>query len=148
MNMIALIIGVLVSVIIIARFKKTRLESNRFSYALLLFTFPFYYFIFSVYGNDYDALQLEFLGAIVFFIIAVLSLKVDVFYSYNLLAIGYVLHGVYDMTHSLFFINVSVPVWWPEFCGVIDIILGLYLINLAFKHRLGHGLSVSRYDNR
>jgi hypothetical protein len=135
MNIVAFVIGIFVSIIVILRFRQTRLESRWFTYSLLLFTFPFYYLIFAVYGNDYAALPLEFFGGLPFFIIALLALKFDAFYKFSLLAIGYILHGLYDVTHHLFFINTGTPVWWPEFCGVIDIIVGLYLLNLAFKSR-------------
>lgn len=138
MNILAFIIGIVVSILIIVPFKKTRLESSKFAYSFLLITFPFYYFAFAVYGNDYTVIPLEFLGGLVFFGIALLSLKFSDFYKFNFLALGYILHGIYDVTHNSFFVNVGTPVWWPEFCGVIDIILGLYLVNLAFRHRVKH----------
>lgn len=136
MNILALIIGIVVSILIIVRFKKTRLESSKFAYSFLLITFPFYYFAFAVYGNDYTVIPLELFGGLVFFGIAILSLKFSDFYKFNFLALGYILHGIYDVTHNMFFVNAGTPVWWPEFCGVIDIILGLYLVNLAFRHRV------------
>jgi|TARA_R100001377_G_scaffold69194_2_gene44486 hypothetical protein len=136
MNILAFIIGIAVSILIIVHFKKTRLESSKFAYSFLLFTFPFYYFVFAVYGNDYAVIPSEFLGGLVFFSIAILSLRFSDFYKFNFLALGYILHGIYDVTHHMFFINAGTPVWWPEFCGVIDIILGLYLVILAFKLRV------------
>ncbi len=141
MNILAFVIGIVVSIIVIVRLKKTRLEKSRFAYPLLLFTFPFYYFIFAIFGNDYVAIPLEFLGGLLFFVIAVFAVKLHGFYKFNLLAIGYILHGVYDVTHNQLFINVGTPVWWPEFCGVVDIIIGLYLINVAFKSRVREGLT-------
>jgi hypothetical protein len=62
-----IIIGTLVSIIIIVRFKQTGLENNKFAYVLLLFTFPLYYFAFALYGHDYKALPLELLGSLLFF---------------------------------------------------------------------------------
>jgi hypothetical protein len=134
--MIALIIGVLVAIIIILRFKQTRFESSKFAYSLLLITFPFYYLIFAIYGNDYAAVSLEFFGGLPFFIIAFVALKVNAVYRFNLLAIAYILHGVYDLTHNLFFMNTGTPDWWPEFCAVVDLLLGLYLLNLASRYRV------------
>jgi hypothetical protein len=136
MNIVAFTIGFLVSIILIVRFKNPRLENSKFSYPLLLFTLPIYYFIFAIYGNDYAVLAFEFLAGIIFFIIVHLALKLSAFYKFNLLALGYILHSVYDITHTLFFINKGMPIWWPEFCGVIDVFVGLYLINLAFKRRV------------
>ena len=136
MNILAFIIGIAVSILVIVHFKKNRLESSKFAYSFLLFTFPFYYFVFAVYGNDYAVIPSEFLGGVLFFSIAILSLRFSDFYKFNFLALGYILHGIYDVTHHMFFINAGTPVWWPEFCGVIDIILGLYLVILAFKLRV------------
>lgn len=135
MNLLAFLIGLLISISVIVHFKKTRLENSNKAYALLLFTFPFYYFVFAIWGNDYAAIPLEFIGGLLFFGIALTALKLNGFYKFNLLALGYILHGVYDVTHNLFFTNQGTPIWWPEFCGVIDIVIGLYLINLAFKCR-------------
>ena len=136
MNIVALNIGFLVSIFLIIFFNKSRLEDSKFSYPLLLFTLPIYYLIFAIYGNDYPALIFESLAGFIFFIITFLTLKFSAFYKFNLLALGYILHGVYDITHTMFFINKGMPVWWPEFCGVIDVFVGLYLINLAFKSRV------------
>ena len=135
MNIFALIIGISISILVILHFKKRQLESSKFAYPILLITFPFYYFAFAVYGNDAKAIPLEFLGGLIFFIIPVLSLKLSDFYKFNILALGYILHGFYDVIHNMFFINAGTPVWWPEFCGVIDIIIGLYLVSLAFRLR-------------
>lgn len=136
MNILAFLIGIAVSIFVIVRFKKTRLESNKFTYSFLLITFPFYYFVFAVYGGDYAVLPFEFLSGLVFFSIAIFSLKFSGFYKFNILALGYILHGLYDVIHNMFFTNAGTPVWWPEFCGVIDIVLGLYLIHLAFRLRV------------
>ena len=135
MNILALIIGIFVSIFIIWRFKTSHLENSKFTYSLLLITFPFYYFVFAVYGNNYEVIPFEFLGGLSFFFIALLALKFNEFYKFSLLSFGYILHGVYDITHNAFFINLGTPLWWPEFCGVIDLILGLYLLSLVFKFR-------------
>jgi len=135
MSLTAFFVGVLVSVLIIIRFKKTRLEKNKFTYSLLLFSFPLYYLIFALYNFDFETASLELLGGGLFFFVALISLKLNVLYKFSLLSIGYVLHGVYDITHNWFFINKGAPIWWPEFCGAIDIVLGLYLVKLALASR-------------
>jgi len=136
MNILAFFIGILISILVILHFKKTRLESSKFAYSLLLITYPFYYFAFAVYANNYAVIPLEFLAGLIFFIIAVVSLKFSGFYKFSFLAFGYILHGIYDISHNIFFINAGTPIWWPEFCGIIDIILGLYLLTLALRLRV------------
>jgi hypothetical protein len=135
MNILALIIGVLTSIFVILRFKKTRLEKSKYAYSVLLFTFPFYYFVFAMYGKDYAVIPLEFIAGLLFFSIAIVSLQFSDFTKFLLLASGYILHGVYDVVHNMLFINTGTPNWWPEFCGSLDIIVGLYLIKLAFNQR-------------
>ena len=135
MNKLALIIGLIISIIIIVRLKQTRLENSKLSYSLLLFTFPVYYLIFAIYNKDYAALAFEFFVGLLFFSIATLSLNLSTFYRFGLLTIGYLLHGVYDVTHNDIFINTGTPLWWPVFCGVIDIFIGLYLAYLTFSSR-------------
>ncbi|MFT5759565.1 MAG: uncharacterized membrane protein HdeD (DUF308 family) [Alteromonadaceae bacterium] len=136
MNILAIIIGIAISVFVILRFKKNKLEGSKFGYSFLLITFPFYYFFFAVYGNNYEVIALEFLGGLAFFVMAFLSIKQSAFYKFNLLGFGFILHGIYDITHDVFFINAGTPLWWPEFCGVIDLIIGLYLLTLAFRSRV------------
>ncbi len=41
------------------------------------------------------------------------------------------MHAIYDYYHDDLFINPGTPTWWPEFCGSIDIIIGVYIIYLA-----------------
>jgi hypothetical protein len=135
MNITALLSGILVSIVIILYFKKKRLEKSKYIYSLLLFSFPLYYFLFAIYDFDFETLSLELLGGGLFFVLALLALTLNVFYKFALLSVGYVLHGVYDITHNLFFINKGTPTWWPEFCGAIDIIIGLYLLKLALAYR-------------
>lgn len=133
MNILAIIVGIAISVVVILRFKKSRLGASKLGYSSLLITFPFYYFVFAVYGNNYEVIPLEFLGGLVFFVIALLSIKYSDFYRFKLLGLGYILHGFYDITHDEFFINTGTPLWWPEFCGVIDFLMGLYLLTLAHR---------------
>lgn len=135
MNTPALTIGIAISILIITRFKKAQVESNKFTYPLLLFTFPLYYLVFAVFAHDYKAIPLELLAGLIFFVIPALSIALSNFYKFCLLGFGYLLHGVYDVTHHWFFINAGTPEWWPEFCGIIDITLGFYLFVLANKMR-------------
>ena len=135
MNILALTVGIAIAILIIVHFKRTRLETGKFAYAALLFTFPFYYLAFALFAQDYRAIPLEVIAGLLFFVLPVLSLKLNNFHKFNLLAIGYILHGVYDIAHQGLFVNLGTPTWWPEFCGSVDILLGVYLITLAFKYQ-------------
>lgn len=135
MNILAFTIGIVVSALVILHFKKKKLETSKLAYSCLLMTFPFYYFSFAVYANDYTVIPLEVMIGIVFFIISILSLRFSHLYKFSFLAFGYILHGFYDVTHNFLFINKGTPIWWPEFCGVVDITIGLYLLTVALRFR-------------
>lgn len=53
-----------------------------------------------------------------------------------LLAAGLAAHGVYDLAHSAVVSNPVVPIWWPLFCGVVDILLGGWMIVLLRRSSL------------
>lgn len=72
-------------------------------------TFPFYYFAFAIYGNDYKALTLEFIAGLLFFISGFLALKLSDFFKFSILAFGYIFHAVYDITHDMLFLNAGTP---------------------------------------
>jgi len=133
LNIYALIAGIATVAYVIIRFKKTRLERSKWAYPLLLASFPLFYFIFAIYAKDTQALAYEVLISLVFFLIALFSYKSSIRASALLVASGCILHGVYDAYHDLLFINPGAPNWWLEFCGSIDIILGVYLIYFALK---------------
>lgn len=138
MNLTALALGILIAVFIIIYFYKTRLEHNKFAYAYLLFSYPFFYFFFALYGNDYQVLPAELIAGSIFFFIAIKSINMSGFIKFNALAVGFIGHGLYDVYHNHLFINAGTPLWWPEFCGIIDFVIGLYLIWLAFQQKEQH----------
>ena len=142
MNYTALVIGMVLSFLIINRFQISRLESKSWAYPVLLATFPFYYWVFAVYGADYTALRLELLIGVIFFAIAFSALKFNKFFSTVLLSFGFILHGIYDIFHNYFFLNAGTPGWWPEFCGIIDLIIGGYVAYLGFTSEAHNSESV------
>jgi hypothetical protein len=124
----ALLLGILIVVFIIYRFKRTGLERTRWAYPTLLVTFPLYYFSFALYANDLHALGYEVLVGLTFFLIAYIALQSCMRTSLLLVGLGCLMHGVYDVYHDHFFINAGTPDWWIAFCCSIDVILGGYLI--------------------
>ncbi|UGA53648.1 hypothetical protein [Vibrio sp. VB16] len=135
MNNFALIIGVFIACFIIFRFKKVGYEKRRFAYPALLMSFPIYYWLFALYANDYQALLNEVIVGLFFIILASLALRYDQIKSLVILAMGFIGHGVYDVVHLTIYGDSVAPLWWPEFCGSIDILLGVYLLWLAKKSK-------------
>lgn len=133
MNLVALIIGLALATYAIARFRVTKLEKTKWVYPLLLATFPFYYFAFAVYAGDHGALLNEIYVGLIFIAVAYAAYRLQSRLGIIILAIGYIGHAVYDIVHNHMFINEGTPVWWPEFCGAVDGLIGLYLVYLAFS---------------
>lgn len=131
MNIYALTIGIAIVVYVILRFKKTRLERTKWAYPLFLASFPVYYFVFAIYANNLQALGYEIAVGFIFFSIAFIAYKSTNKIPALMVGVGSILHAVYDAYHDLLFINPGTPGWWLEFCGSIDVILGLYLIYYA-----------------
>lgn len=133
MNFYALVIGIAIVAYVIIRFKQNGLEKTKWAYPVFLATFPLYYFAFAIYAQDTQALGYEALIGVAFFSIAFFAYKSSKKASALLVGSGSILHGVYDAYHEELFVNPGTPEWWLEFCGSIDIILGVYLIYFAIK---------------
>jgi hypothetical protein len=133
MNLYALVAGFLVAVYVVVGFRKTKFERKKWVYPLLLASFPAYYWAFAVYGSDSVALQKELVAGALFIALSVIAYQVKGKVSLALLAIGYIGHAVYDIAHNSLFVNSGAPEWWPEFCGSVDLLLGLYLVYLAVR---------------
>ncbi|MCG7489082.1 hypothetical protein MHN79_06245 [Vibrio sp. Of14-4] len=129
-NYYALAVGAAVVVFVIFYFKKTGHENYNIAYPVLLATFPVYYWFFSIYSNDYNALFYEVIVGILFIVSAGLAYKMSRMKSLALLALAFICHGIYDIIHTTIYSHSVAPSWWPEFCGVIDVFLGLYMLSL------------------
>lgn len=135
MYIYALIIGVISAIYVVLQFRVGSFELRNWPYPLLLATFPVYYWIFAVYGSDYSALKREIGIGIAFLVIAYLAFKFNNLFGRLLLAFGYLGHALYDSVHDQIGHNQGAPLWWPEFCGSVDALLGIYLVYLAFSMR-------------
>ena len=135
MNLLALSIGLILATYAIVHFRAFRLEKKQWAYPLLLATFPLYYFVFAIYAGDHGALLNEMYVSAIFIAAAYAGYKLQNSIGVIILATGYIGHAVYDVAHNHLFINDGTPFWWPEFCGAVDGLMGLYLVYLAFSFR-------------
>ncbi len=132
MNLIALFVGFLAGVLLVARFHKTRLVRKKWAYPLLLASFPVYYWVFAVRNTwDSSVLQKEIFVGALFVGLSLIAYRLRQKTSLVLLASGYFGHAIYDVVHNSLFVNPGTPDWWPEFCGSIDALIGLYLVYLS-----------------
>lgn len=133
MNIYALVIGAAIAVFAVLLLKAKGLENTKWAYPIFLATFPVYYWIFAVYASDHAALLKEVMVGLAFLAIGYIAYKFRSFATLLLLAVGYVLHAAYDFYHDLFFVNAGAPTWWPEFCGSVDVLIGIYVAYLTFS---------------
>jgi hypothetical protein len=91
----------------------------------ILCSIAFIYVGFSLLGNTPHSAIIEIMSALVFYCISIAG------YSKNdmLIAYGILLHGTWDVLHhETMVINTVIPHYYPIYCFVVDIILGIYFI--------------------
>ncbi|MCU7942512.1 MAG: hypothetical protein KZQ87_07500 [Candidatus Thiodiazotropha sp. (ex Cardiolucina cf. quadrata)] len=135
MNLLALTVGSALAIYVVLRFRATKLEHKSWVYPLLLASFPFYYFAFALFAEDYSALANEIIAGLGFIAIAYAAHKLQSRIGLFLLAAGYIAHAIYDVAHNSMFTNEGTPTWWPEFCGAVDGLIGVYLVFLALSFK-------------
>ncbi len=118
------LIGLISTVFIVALAKFTKFENDRSFYPTILIVIGLLYVLFAVIDGGRQTILFESLIAIVFMTIAVIGSKK----SQILVGIGIILHGIFDISHPLFWENKGVPIFWAGFCSAIDVTLGAYVI--------------------
>lgn len=101
----------------------TGLDRERAFYPTVLIVIASYYVLFALMAPSGRALVIEILVASGFLLLAIIGYKRNLW----LVAIAIVGHGVFDSVHHLLIQNPGVPRWWPGFCLVFDVILGVLL---------------------
>lgn len=127
--MIEALIGAAVGVltILLARF----IRGERWLYALGLLTLPGLYASFALRAGVLDVGVKELIYGIPFIIAGLFFAFVSVRQSAVVVGAFWLLHGVYDLVHSQLFTNPGVLAWYPVFCFVVDIVVGLYVLWLS-----------------
>ena len=100
--------------------------------ATVLCSIAFIYVGFSLKGNTVNLIVLEVMVTIVFYFIAIVG------YVRNnaLIAYGIVLHGIWDMLHhKALLVKTDIPDYWPLYCLLVDIILGVYFFLVFSKKK-------------
>jgi hypothetical protein len=108
-------------------------DRDRSFYPTVLIVIASYYSLFAVMGaSRYSTLEIEIAAGLVFSAFAVLGFKKSMW----LAAAGIAGHGLFDFfVHPVLVTNPGMPVWWPGFCGTIDLVLGGWLGICLWKTR-------------
>ena len=108
------------------------MDRDRSLYPAIMIVIALLYCLFAVLGGSTQALMIEATVGLIFIASAIAGFKSTLWFT----AAGIVGHGLFDLVHPHLFLNPGVPVWWPGFCGTIDIVLGIYLAWLISRDRI------------
>lgn len=123
------LIGAVVGVLTIVFARSIRGE--RWLYSLSLLTLPVIYAFFALQAGDQAVGVKEMIYGIPYVIAGLVFAFVSVRNSAIVVGVFWLLHGLYDLTHSQLITNTAVPGWYPVFCFVVDAVIGLYLLWLS-----------------
>lgn len=135
MNIYAAATGIIVALLSILLFRRNNRFEQKALYAYYLVSFPLYYWLFAFYDGTIIVLFKEITVSLLFFILAGICLRMKSTSWPLLLGFAYLLHAAYDISHSVWFYNPGAPLWWAEFCAIIDIMLGFYIYSFTFTKR-------------
>jgi hypothetical protein len=127
--MIEALIGVSVGVLTIGVARLIRGE--RWLYALGLLTLPSLYANFALQAGEPAVGVKEMIYGIPFIVAGLIFAFVSVRQSAVVVGSFWILHALWDLTHSQFFTNAGVPGWYPVFCFSVDIVVGVYVLWLS-----------------
>ncbi|MEO5775649.1 MAG: DUF6010 family protein [Flavobacterium sp.] len=96
--------------------------------ATILVAIGFIYVGFALKEDSTGEIVLEVIAALVFYFIAVIGFVKNP----KLIAIGILLHGIWDFIHHLTDATVN-PTYWPVYCLTIDAIWSIYFYNIFKK---------------
>jgi hypothetical protein len=119
------VVGVILGLIVGGFATTAGFDRDRSFYPTVLIVIASYYALFAVMGAaQYTALGIEIAVGLVFAAIALLSFKTSMW----LAVAGIAGHTVFDFfLHRQLVTNPGMPVWWPGFCGTIDMVIAAWL---------------------
>lgn len=123
------IIGIVLAPAIVALGRLSGLDRDRALYPVTLIVIAAYYVLFATMGGA-QALPSELIAATVFVVVAIVGFRTSLWW----VAAGIAGHGVFDwVVHPHLIENPGMPVFWPAFCGSIDVALGVLIAILLLR---------------
>jgi hypothetical protein len=125
--MLSALIGLAAGLLTIFTFRLIKGVNEITLYGLMLSGIGFIYVGFT--WSSWEALSVNVLQAMVFAFFAYLGIKK----SNKFIIAGYFLHGVWDLSYSLFFSSSLIPPHYDLFCLAFDFTVGFYLMEATFR---------------
>lgn len=123
--MTSLIIGISSGILLIVLFVILKRFDKQVVYGLILTGIGFLYIGFT--WTDLESLIITSIQAFVFVLLAYYGIKKSIY----ILAIGYFLHGIWDLTYHLLDQPDLIPPHYDLFCLSVDFTIGIYLLIFA-----------------
>ena len=123
--MIAFIIGLSSGILLIALFIILKKYDKQLVYGLTLTGIGFLYVGYT--WSDLPSLIITSIQAIVFVALSYYGIKKSIY----ILAMGFFLHGIWDLAYNPFDKPGLIPPHYDVFCLTIDFVIGIYLLVLA-----------------
>ncbi len=127
--MTAAIIGISLGLLIILFISIVDLD-KKIMYGLILTGIAFLYVGFT--WRDIPSLNLTIVQAVFFVLLSLYGIKSN----FWILAVGYFLHGLWDIVYPLLPTADLLPPHYDLFCCSIDFVTGVYLVFLAYRSRV------------
>lgn len=128
----ALLVGALLAFLVGMLATVSGLDRDRAFYPTVTMVVASLYALFAVIGASTRTLVLESLVGAVFIAVAVSGFRSSLWLVVAALAA----HGVFDLGHGILLSNPGVPIWWPEFCLMYDVVAAGYLAWLLWSERI------------
>lgn len=125
--MIPLIIGISSGLLLIVTFILLKNFDKPLIYGLNLAVIGFLYIGFT--WSDLSSLIITCVQGLLFFLLAYYGVRKSIF----ILAIGFLLHGGWDLVYPFFDMPGLIPPGYDLFCSSLDFTVGIYLLILAKK---------------
>jgi len=127
------VIGIVLTIGLLSVSWITGLYRERGVYVVTLIAIAFFYIVFALEHGDTTVVIVNTIVAALFVVLALFGYM----RSLMLVALGLILHGVFDGVYLLSSTNPS-PEWWGPFCFAVDIALGTFLILLIKTSKIAN----------
>jgi hypothetical protein len=108
-------------------------DRDRAFYPVVLIVVASYYALFATMDGSTAILIIEVGQGLVFAAVAVIGFRSNLW----LVVAGLAAHGIFDFfVHDRLVMNPGMPLWWPGFCGAIDICLAAFFAWVLSGDRL------------